>query len=301
MAINRAALAKQLLPGLNAIFGLSYKLVDNEHEPLFDMESSERSFEEEQGMALFGTAPVKGEGAAVQYDDANETWTARYTHETIALAFAITEEAFEDELYNTLGKVKSQGLGRAMANTKQVKAAAVYNNGFDTSYPIGDGQPVFSTTHPTQGGGAQSNRVSVDLSETALENAVINISLLKDERGILVGATPRSLHLPPQSQFVAHRILKSNLRVGTADNDANALKDMGLFSKGWSINRRFTDTNAWFIRTDIPNGPKMFTRVPLQTKMEGDFDTGNVRYKARERYSFGVSDWRALYGSSGSN
>lgn len=301
MAINRAALSKQLEPGLNAIFGLNYKMVDNEHTPLFDVENSERSFEEEQLMSLFGTAPVKGEGAAVQYDDAVEAWTARYTHETIALAFAITEEAIEDNLYDTVGKIKAQGLGRAMGNTKQVKAAAVYNNGFSTSFPIGDGQPVFSTAHPTVGGGTQSNRVSVDLSETALENAFISISLTADERGILMGAVPQSLHLPPQLQFVAHRILKSPLRVGTADNDANALKDMGLFSKGWSINRRFTDPNAWFIRTDVPNGPKMFVRVGLQSKMEPDFDSGNLRYKSRERYSFGVSDWRALYGSSGSN
>lgn len=300
MAINRAAIAKQLLPGLNAIFGLNYKSVENEHLPLFDMDTSDRSFEEEQLMSLFGTAPVKSEGSGVQYDDAVEAYTARYTHETVALAFAITEEALEDNLYDSIGKVKAQGLGRAMANTKQVKAAAIYNNGFNTSYTYGDGQTAFSTAHPTVGGGLQGNRVSVDLSETALENAFISISLLQDERGILCGAVPKSLHLPPQLQFVAHRILKSPQRVGTADNDANALKDMGLFGSGWTINRRFTDANAWFIRTDVPNGPKMFTRVPVSSKSEVDFDTGNIRYKTRERYSFGLSDWRALYGSSGS-
>jgi hypothetical protein len=300
MAINRAALAKQLLPGLNAIFGLTYKMMDDEHAPLFDMETSERSFEEEQLMSLFGSAPTKKEGDAVAYDDAVEAWTARYTHDTVALAFAITEEAIEDNLYDSIGKIKAQGLGRAMANTKQVKAASVYNNGFSTSFPIGDGQPIFSTTHPTVGGGTQSNRVSVDLSETALENAFINISLLQDERGILCGAVPKSLHLPPQLQFVAHRILKSDLQVDSPNNNTNALKDRGLFQNGISINRRFTDANAWFIRTDVPNGFKMFTRVPLQSKMEPDFDTGNIRYKSRERYSFGLSDWRQGYGSSGS-
>ena len=300
--LTRAQFAKQLVPGLNAIFGTAYKSIDNEHTPLFDVEKSDRSFEEEVLMTGFGTAPVKSEGDQVFFDTASEAWTSRYTHETVAMAFAITEEAIEDNLYGTTGKMKANAMGRAMANAKQVKAANVYNNGFSTSslYAGGDGKPLFATDHPTLAAGNQSNRVSTDLSETALEAALINISLTKDDRGLLIGARAVSLHIPPQLQFVAHRILFSDLRVGTADNDTNAMKDMGLFSKGYTVNHRFTDPNAWFIRTDVPNGTKMFVRAPLATKDDVDFLTGNMRYKARERYSFGWSDWRQWFGSSGS-
>jgi len=300
--LTRAQFAKQLVPGLNAIFGTAYKSIDNEHTPLFDVEKSDRSFEEEVLMTGFGTAPVKTEGDQVFFDTASEAWTSRYTHETVAMAFAITEEAIEDNLYGTTGKMKANAMGRAMANAKQVKAANVYNNGFSTSslYAGGDGKPLFATDHPTLAAGSQSNRTSSDLSETALEAALINISLTKDDRGLLIGARAVSLHIPPQLQFVAHRILFSDLRVGTADNDTNAMKDMGLFSKGYTVNHRFTDPNAWFIRTDVPNGTKMFVRAPLATKDDVDFLTGNMRYKARERYSFGWSDWRQWYGSSGS-
>ena len=300
--LTRAQFAKQLIPGLNAIFGTAYKSIDNEHTPLFDIEKSDRSFEEEVLMTGFGTAPVKSEGDQVFFDTASEAWTSRYTHETVAMAFAITEEAIEDNLYGTTGKMKANAMGRAMANAKQVKAANVYNNGFSSSslYAGGDGQPLFSTAHPTLAGGNQSNRVSSDLSETALESALINISLTKDDRGLLIGARAVSLHIAPQNQFVAHRILFSDLRVGTADNDTNAMKDMGLFSKGYNVNHRFTDPNAWFIRTDVPNGTKMFVRAPLATKDDVDFLTGNMRYKARERYSFGWSDPLGMWGSSGS-
>ncbi len=300
--LTRAQFAKQLIPGLNAIFGTAYKSIDNEHTPLFDVEKSDRSFEEEVLMTGFGTAPVKTEGDQVFFDTASEAWTSRYTHETVAMAFAITEEAIEDNLYGTTGKMKANAMGRAMANAKQVKAANVFNNGFSTSslYAGGDGKPLFATDHPTLAAGNQSNRVSSDLSETALESALINISLTKDDRGLLIGARAVSLHIAPQNQFVAHRILFSDLRVGTADNDTNAMKDMGLFSRGYNVNHRFTDPNAWFIRTDVPNGTKMFVRAPLATKDDVDFLTGNMRYKARERYSFGWSDWRQWYGSSGS-
>ncbi len=300
--LTRAQFAKQLVPGLNAIFGTAYKSIDNEHTPLFDVERSDRSFEEEVLMTGFGTAPVKSEGDQVFFDTASEAWTSRYTHETVAMAFAITEEAIEDNLYGTTGKMKANAMGRAMANAKQVKAANVFNNGFSTSslYAGGDGKPLFATDHPTLAAGTQSNKVSSDLSETALEAALINISLTKDDRGLLIGARAVSLHIPPQLQFVAHRILFSDLRVGTADNDTNAMKDMGLFSKGYTVNHRFTDPNAWFIRTDVPNGTKMFIRAPLATKDDVDFLTGNMRYKARERYSFGWSDWRQWFGSSGS-
>jgi hypothetical protein len=300
--LTRAQFAKQLVPGLNAIFGTAYKSIDNEHTPLFDVERSDRSFEEEVLMTGFGTAPVKSEGDQVFFDTASEAWTSRYTHETVAMAFAITEEAIEDNLYGTTGKMKANAMGRAMANAKQVKAANTFNNGFSTSslYAGGDGKPLFATDHPTLAAGTQSNRVSSDLSETALESALITISLTKDDRGLLIGARAVSLHIPPQLQFVAHRILFSDLRVGTADNDTNAMKDMGLFSKGYTVNHRFTDPNAWFIRTDVPNGTKMFIRAPLATKDDVDFLTGNMRYKARERYSFGWSDWRQWFGSSGS-
>lgn len=300
--LTRAQFAKQLVPGLNTIFGTSYKAIDNEHLPLFDVEKSDRSFEEEVLQTGFGTAPVKSEGEQVFFDTASEAWTSRWIHETVAMAFAITEEAIEDNLYGTTGKMKASSMGRAMANAKQVKAANIFNNAFasGSAYAGGDGQPLLSTAHPTLAAGTQSNRVSADLSETSLENALIAISLFKDDRGILIGTQAVSLHIPPQLKFVAHRILKSEGRVATADNDTNAMRDMGLFSKGYTVNHRFTDTNAWFIRTDVPNGTKMFVRAPLATKDDVDFLTGNMRYKARERYSFGWSDWRQWYGSSGS-
>jgi phage major head subunit gpT-like protein len=246
--LTRAQFAKQLVPGLNAIFGTAYKSIDNEHAPLFDIERSDRSFEEEVLMTGFGTAPVKSEGDQVFFDTASEAWTSRYTHETVAMAFAITEEAIEDNLYGTTGKMKANAMGRAMANAKQVKAANIYNNGFNTNalYAGGDGKPLFASDHPTLAAGTQSNKVSSDLSETALEAALINISLTKDDRGLLIGARAVSLHIPPQLQFVAHRILFSDLRVGTADNDTNAMKDMGLFSKGYTVNHRFTASyNGW--------------------------------------------------------
>jgi hypothetical protein len=299
--LNRAQFAKQLVPGLNAIFGMNYKSVDNQHTVLFDIEKSDRSFEEEVLMTGFASAPNKQEGAQVEFDTASEAWTARWTHETVAMAFAITEEAIEDNLYGTTGKLKAASMARAMANAKQLKAANVFNNGFNAAFAGGDGQPLFSTTHPTLGNGNVSNRVSADLSETALENALIDISLTRDDRGILIGATAQSLHVPPNLQFVAHRILKSTGRVSTADNDTNAIRDMGMFPKGTHVNHRFTDPNAWFIRTDVPNGTKMFVRVPLGTKDDVDWLTGNMRYKARERYSFGWGDWRQWYGSSGSS
>ena len=301
MAISRAQIAKQLVPGLNAIFGLTYKEVDNEHVPLYDMETSERAFEEEVLMTQFGTAPVKYEGAAIQYDDAQEAWTARYQHETIALGFAVTEEAMEDNLYDSLSKIKAKALARAMATTKQIKAADLFNNGFNAAKPIGDGQPLFSTSHPTLAAGVQGNRVSVDLAESAIEEAVIAVSLFKDDRDVLIGTKAKSLHIPPQLQFVATRLLDSPGQPGTTSNNINAMRSMSVLPGGVFVNHRFTDTNGWFIRTDAPNGSKMFSRVKLSTKMEGDFDTGNMRYKARERYSFGVSDWRQWYGSSGAS
>ena len=311
MAINRSSIAKELLPGLNAVFGIEYADVDNEHAPLFDVENSDRAFEEEVLFTGFGSAPVKGEGAAVQYDDAQEGYTARYTHETISLAFAVTEEAMEDNLYDTFAKLRARGLARAMANTKQVKAADVFNNGFSSSYLGGDGVALFSASHPTVGTGNQSNTLgATDLSEASLETALITIAKAKDDRGILIGLQAESLHLPPDLAFTADQILNSTLSTTTVTNsttgvtntnDINSIRNQGLVPGGFFVNRRFTDTNAWFIKTDCPNGTKMFVRAPLQTKMEPDFDTGNLRYKARERYSFGWSDWRGFYGASGSS
>ena len=302
MAINRADIAKELLPGLNAVFGLEYGSVDNEHEPLYTIENSDRAFEEEVLFTGFATAPTKTEGAAVQYDSAQENYTARYTAETVALAFAITEEAMEDNLYDTFSKVKSRSLARAMANTKQTKAANVFNNAFSTSYTGGDGQPLISDSHPTISDGSQDNDLdTVDLSETNLETALIAIQKTKDDRGILIGASAVCLHIAPTNQFNAERILNSPGRSGSANNDINAINNMGLIPDGYYVNRRFTDTNAFFIKTDVPNGTKRFVRAPLQTKMEPDFDTGNMRFKARERYSFGWSDWRGWYGSQGSS
>ena len=301
MAINRAQLVKELEPGLNALFGLEYDRYENEHTEIFDTENSDRAFEEEVMLSGFGQAPVKGEGASVTYDTAQETFTARYSHETVALAFALTEEAIEDNLYDSLSSRYTKALARSMATTKQVKAANVLNNGFSTSFPGGDGKPLMTTDHPTLSGGDQSNEPSVaaDLNETSLENAMIDISQFVDERGIKVNVQARKLIIPPQLQFVADRVLQTPGRVGTSDNDINALKNMGMLPEGYVVNHYLTDTDAFFIKTDAPNGLKHFVRSPMSTGMEGDFETGNVRYKARERYSFGFSDWRGIYGSPG--
>ena len=298
MAINRAAISKELLPGLNAVFGIEYGEVNNEHEPLYEVENSDRSFEEEVLFTGFGTAPTKNEGAAVVYDDAGESYTSRYTNETIALAFAITEEAMEDNLYDTFAKLRAKGLARAMANTKQVKAAELYNQGFATAQ--GDGVSLFNTAHPTVGDGNQSNiGTAAAISEASLESAVIAIQKFKDDRGILIGSSAVSLHVPVDLMFTTDVLLNTPGIVGSADNDFNSVKNLGVFPSGYFTNRRFTDVNAWFIKTDVPNGSKMFNRTPLQTKMEPDFDTGNLRFKARERYSFGVSDWRSWFGNQG--
>jgi hypothetical protein len=298
MAINRAAISKELLPGLNAVFGIEYGEVNNEHEPLYEVENSDRSFEEEVLFTGFGTAPTKNEGAAVVYDDAGESYTSRYTNETIALAFAITEEAMEDNLYDTFAKLRAKGLARAMANTKQVKAAELYNQGFATAQ--GDGVSLFNTAHPTVGDGNQSNTsTAAAIAEGTLESAVIAIQKFKDDRGILIGSSAVSIHVPVDLMFTTDVLLNTPGIVGSADNDLNSVKNLGVFPSGYFTNRRFTDANAWFIKTDVPNGSKMFNRTPLQTKMEPDFDTGNLRFKARERYSFGVSDWRSWFGNQG--
>lgn len=301
MAITRSQLMKELEPGLNALFGLEYARYDNEHAEIFDTESSDRAFEEEVMLSGFGQAPVKGEGAAVAYDEANEAFTSRYTHETIALAFAITEEAVEDNLYDRLSARYTRALARSMANTKQVKAAAVLNNGFNSSYKGGDGVELFSTAHPTIGGGNVANRLATaaDLNETSLEQALIDIAAFVDERGLKIALRGMKLIVPSALQFTAERILVSDLRVGTADNDVNAIKSMGLLPQGYVVNHFLTDPDAFFIKTDAPNGLKHFVRSPIKTAMEGDFETGNVRYKARERYSFGWSDFRAIFGSPG--
>ena len=306
MAINRASINKELLPGLNAVFGLEYGEVNDEHKALFEIENSDRAFEEEVLFTGFGTAPTKGEGAAVSYDEAQESYTARYTAETVALAFAITEEAMEDNLYDTFAKLRAKGLARAMANTKQVKGANIFNNGFTTT--IGDGVAFFSASHPTIADGSQSNLMAAsDLSEATLETALTNVQKIKDDRGILIGASAVSLHIPVDSWAIADRILSSpgNTQTSLAAanpnmNAINATRHMGMLPEGYHINRRFSDTTSYFIKTDVPNGTKMFVRSPLQTKMEPDFDTGNLRFKARERYSFGVSDWRGFFGSLGS-
>lgn len=300
MAISRAQALKELLPGLNALFGLEYKKYENEHVEIYDTETSERSFEEEQKLSGFGAAPVKTEGSAITYDNAQESFTARYTHETVAMGFAITEEAMEDNLYDSLSARYTKALARAMAYTKQVKAASLLNTGF-TSFNSGDGVTLFSTSHPTVSGTTNSNRpaVDVDLNETALEQAVIDIAAFKDERGLLIAARPRKLIIPPALMFVATRLLETDLRVGTADNDINALRSNGSIPGGYAVNHYFTDTDAWFLTTDVPNGMKHFERTAMVTAMDGDFDTGNVRYKARERYSFGVSDPLGIYGCPG--
>jgi hypothetical protein len=302
MAISRAQLLKELLPGLNALFGLEYKTYGEEHKEIYETETSERSFEEETKLSGFSAAPVKAEGAAIAYDNAQEAWTARYNHETIALGFSITEEAVEDNLYDSLSKRYTKALARAMAYTKQVKAASVLNNGFSSSYTGGDGQPLFSASHPLVSGGTNSNRLTAsDLNETSLEAAVIQIAGWTDERGLLIAAKPGKLIVPPALMFTAKRLLDTELRVATADNDINALKAMGSIPGGYTVNHFLTDTNAWFLTTDVPNGMKHFVRTPLQNSMDGDFDTGNVRYKSRERYSFGWSDPLGMFGSPGSS
>ena len=303
MAISRAQLLKELLPGLNALFGLEYARYGEEHKEIYDTETSERSFEEETKLSGFGAAPVKNEGQAISYDNAQEAWTARYNHETVAMGFSVTEEAMEDNLYDSLSSRYTKALARAMSYTKQVKAANILNNGFNTAFKYGDGQPLFSTAHPLVSGGTNSNSPStaVDLNETALENAVIQIAAWTDERGLLIAAKPKKLIIPPALMFVATRLLETSLRVGTTDNDINAIKNNGSIPEGYTVNHFLTDTNAWFLTTDVPNGLKHFVRVPLSTSMDGDFDTGNVRYKARERYSFGVSDPLGMYGSPGSS
>ena len=301
MAISRAQLLKELLPGLNALFGLEYSTYGEEHKEIYETETSERSFEEETKLSGFSAAPVKNEGSAIAYDNAQEAWTARYNHETIAMGFSLTEEAVEDNLYDSLSARYTKSLARAMSYTKQVKAAAVLNNGFSASYPGGDSVALFSASHPLAGGGVNSNTssVGVDLNETSLENAVIQIAAWTDERGLLIAARPVKLFVPPALQFVATRLLETKLRVGTADNDINAIENNGSIPQGYSVNHFLTDNNAWFLKTDVPNGLKHFVRMPMKTGMDGDFDTGNMRYKARERYSFGWSDPLGMWGSPG--
>lgn len=303
MAISRSQLMKELLPGLNALFGLEYKRYAEEHKEVFEVETSDRSFEEETKLSGFGSAPVKAEGAAIAYDNAQEAWTARYTHETIAMGFSITEEAVEDNLYDSLSARYTKALARAMAYTKQVKAADILNKGFTGAGnpTYGDGKVLFATDHPLVSGGTNSNTFTVqaDLNETSLEAAVIQISQWTDERGLLIAAKPKKLIVPPQLMFVATRLLETELRVGTADNDINAIKSNGAIPGGYAVMHWLTDPNAFYISTDIPNGLKHFVRSPMKTEMDGDFDTGNARYKARERYSFGVSDPLGIFGSRG--
>jgi hypothetical protein len=303
MAISRAQLLKELLPGLNALFGMEYARYGEEHKEIYETETSERSFEEETKLSGFSAAPVKNEGSAIAYDNAQEAWTARYNHETIAMGFSITEEAVEDNLYDSLSARYTKSLARAMAYTKQVKGAYVLNNAFTGGPTYGDGQVLCSTAHPLVSGGTNSNRptVGADLNETSLENAVIQIAAWTDERGLLIAAKPKKLVVPPALQFVATRLLETSLRVGTTDNDINALKNNGSIPEGYTVNHFLTDTNGWFLLTDVPNGLKHFTRMPLANSMDGDFDTGNVRYKSRERYSFGVSDPLGIFGSPGSS
>ena len=302
MAISRAQLLKELLPGLNALFGLEYATYGEQHKEIYDTETSERSFEEETKLSGFSAAPVKNEGSAIAYDNAQEAFTARYNHETIALGFSLTEEAIEDNLYDSLSARYTKALARAMAYTKQTKAASVLNNGFSAGvYAGGDGVALFSTSHPLVSGGVNSNTQSTmaDLNETSLEAAVIQIAAWTDERGLLIAAKPRKLIVPPALQFVATRLLETQLRVGTTDNDINAIVNNGSIPEGYTVNNYLTDTNAYFICTDVPNGMKHFVRTPLSTGMDGDFDTGNVRYKSRERYSFGFSDPLGMFGSPG--
>jgi hypothetical protein len=301
MAISRAQLLKELLPGLNALYGLEYSRYGEEHKEIFETETSERSFEEETKLSGFSAAPVKNEGSAISYDNGQEAYTSRYTHETIALGFSITEEAVEDNLYDSLSSRYTKALARAMAYTKQTKAAAVLNNGFSASYLGGDGVALFSTSHPLISGDVNSNTQSTvaDLNETSLEAAVIQIAAWTDERGLLIAAKPRKLIIPTASMFIATRLLETELQVNTADNNINALKSNGSIPEGYTVNHFLTDPDAWFLTTDVPNGLKHFVRAPMSTSMDGDFDTGNVRYKARERYSFGWSDPLGIFGSPG--
>ena len=300
MAISRAQLLKELLPGLNALFGLEYKKYEQEHKMIFENDSSDRSFEEETKLSGFGAAPVKDEGSAIAYDNGQEAWTARYAHETIAMGFSLTEEAVEDNLYGSLSSRYTKALARAMAYTKQVKGAAILNGAF-TGATYGDGVTLCSTAHPLVSGGVNSNALATpaDLSETSLEAAVIQIGAWTDERGLLIAARPKKLVIPSALQFIATRILETDLRVGTADNDTNALRTNGAIPEGYGINHYLTEPGAWFLTTDVPNALKHFTRTAMSTSMDGDFDTGNARYKARERYSFGVSDPLGIFGSAG--
>ena len=300
MAISRQQLAKELEPGLNALFGLEYNQYENQHLEIFDVENSDRAFEEEVMLSGFANAAVKSEGAAVTFDTAQEAFTSRYTHETVALAFALTEEAIEDNLYDTIATRYTKALARSMANTKQIKGANVLNNGFSSSFPGGDGKELFATDHPSQSGDQKNElSTSADLSETSIEQALIDIAAFTDERGLKIAARGMKLIIPSELQFTAERIMKSPARVGTADNDLNAIASKGMIPQGYVVNNFLTDTDAFFIKTDVPNGLKMFERAAIKTAMEGDFDTGNVRYKARERYSFGFSDWRGIFGSPG--
>ena len=300
MAISRQQLAKELEPGLNALFGLEYANYENQHVEIFEIENSDRAFEEEVMLSGFANAAVKAEGSAVTFDTANETFTSRYTHETVALAFALTEEAIEDNLYDTIATRYTKALARSMAQTKQIKGANILNNGFNSSFPGGDGKELFATDHPSQSGDQRNElATSADLSETSIEQALIDIAAFTDERGLKIAARGVKMIIPSELRFTAERIMKSPARVGTADNDLNAISSMGMIPQGFVVNNFLTDTDAFFIKTDIPNGLKMFERAPIKTAMEGDFDTGNVRYKARERYSFGWSDWRGIFGSPG--
>ena len=300
MAISRQQLAKELEPGLNALFGLEYQNYENQHLEIFDVENSDRAFEEEVMLSGFANAAVKAEGSAVTFDTANETFTSRYTHETVALAFALTEEAIEDNLYDTIATRYTKALARSMAQTKQIKGANILNNGFNSSFPGGDGKELFATDHPSQSGDQRNElATSADLSETSIEQALIDIAAFTDERGLKIAARGVKMIIPSELRFTAERIMKSPARVGTADNDLNAISSMGMIPQGFVVNNFLTDTDAFFIKTDIPNGLKMFERAPIKTAMEGDFDTGNVRYKARERYSFGFSDFRGVFGSPG--
>jgi len=301
MAINRAQLVKELVPGLHALFGLEYERYPAEYEEIFDTESSERAFEEEVMLSGFGEAPVKSEGSMVTYDTAQESFTARYSHETIALAFSLTEEAIEDNLYDTLSSRYTRALARSMMTTKNIKGANILNNAFSSSFVGGDGKELCATDHPTVGNETQRNELSTaaDLNETSLEQSLIDIAAFEDERGLKINAQARKLIIPTALQFVADRLLETPGRTGTADNDINAVRNMGMVPEGYTVNHYLTDTDAFFLKTDVPNGLKHFVRTPVSTNMEGDFETGNVRYKARERYSFGFSDWRAIFGSPG--
>ena len=301
MAINRAQLAKELEPGLNALFGMEYARYDNEHAEIFDQETSDRAFEEEVMIVGFGNAPVKPEGEGVAFDNANEGFTARYEHETVALAFALTEEAVEDNLYDRLGSRYTKALARSMANTKQIKAAGILNNAFSSSFNGGDGKPLVATDHPLTGGGTGANRAATfaDLNETSLEDALIRISTQVDDRGLAIALQGTKLIIPPQLQFVADRLLNSPGRVGTSDNDINSIANQGMLPEGYVVNHYLNDPDAYFIKTDVPDGFKQFVRSPMATSLEGDFDTGNMRYKARERYSFGFSNWRCVDASQG--